>query len=90
MIKLEPFTRDYIKVDKIVLSIDFNTSAIPLLRIIGSTLEMHKRYYILFYHHFLCFLNCKTNFVTNLNPLKSVSKSFCLFLIADSVFVICI
>ena len=40
-------------------------------------------------HHFLFFLNSKTNAVTNLNPLSSEYKSLHLFLNPNFVFLSC-
>ena len=52
-------------------------------------MRSNKRYYILFHHHFLSFLNSKINDVTNSNPFNLVNKSFSIFLTADSGPLIC-
>ena len=52
-------------------------------------LSVNKRCHILFHHHFVFFLKSKTNVVTNLNPLNSANNFLSLFLIIDSVSLIC-
>ena len=88
IIQPETFPEEFSLFDIIVLYIHSNTSLISLSLIIVSVRVRIKRFMlcliIIFY-----FLNSKTNVVTNLNLFNSVNKSTRLFLVANSISLIC-
>ena len=66
MIEPEPCTRDFYMFNITVLETDFNTSSMSLSLIIAFAFELNVLY-IVFYHHFVFFLN--SSVFTNYNLL---------------------